>query len=255
MAILKRDFLPEEFIGELRGNDMQGSIAVQADQSEQETEFLLRLAGQHDSAIQGVVGWVDLCSPALPERLEHFSRFRKLCGFRHIVQSEPDDRFLLRKDFCQGIAELRNHNFTFDILIYPRQLVAAIEFAAKFPGQKFVLDHLAKPEIRNRDISAWAREIRTLAENSNVYCKLSGLVTEAHWKNWRPADFVPYLDVAFEAFGFDRLMFGSDWPVCLLAGSYSQVRELIVEYVTPFPAESQKKIFGLNAQRFYGLNS
>jgi L-fuconolactonase len=253
MSVLRRDFLPEHLIGELRANGIDSCIAVQADQSEDETEFLLNLAGRYDSMIQGVVGWLDLSSPYLPERLAHFTKFKKLRGLRHIVQSEPDDRFILRPDFCRGIARLKDFGLTFDILIYPRQLPAAIEVVEKFPDQMFVLDHLAKPLIRAAEIEPWAKHIRILAGNPNVYCKLSGLVTEANWTNWQAADFDPYLDVAFDAFGPDRLMFGSDWPVCLLAASYQQVRDVVEQYITRFQIDSRDKILGLNAVRFYGL--
>ena len=254
MLILKRDFLPDDLIPELRANRMDGSIAVQADQSEQETLFLLELASRF-SEIKGVVGWVNLCSPELPERLEYLSQFEKLCGFRHVVQSEPDDRYMLRQDFLAGIASLQRIEFTYDILIYPQQLAAAIELAGKFPEQRFVIDHLAKPRIRSRDISDWARSIKTIATNPNVYCKLSGLVTEADWHNWHEPDFKPYLDVVFEAFGPDRLMFGSDWPVCLLAGTYESVKEVVAGYVRNLPIMQQEGVFGLNAVRFYGLKT
>jgi L-fuconolactonase len=254
MSILKRDFLPEELLTELRMNGIDGCITVQADQSEQETQFLLDLAAQYNSVVKGVVGWLDLSSPGLAERLAHFAQFKKLRGLRHIVQSEPDDRFMLDEDFCRGIAALKDFNFTFDILIYPRQLPAAVELVARFPEQKFVLDHLAKPSVRTGEVEVWAKQIRALASNRNVYCKLSGLVTEADWKSWNGNQFEPYLDVAFDAFGADRLMFGSDWPVCLLAATYRQVRELVAQFAARLPSESQHKIFGQNAIQFYGLN-
>lgn len=256
MSLLKRNFLPEDLTGELRANGFDGSVAVQADQSEEETEFLLSLASQNEW-MRGVVGWLDLSSRTLPERLAHFTKFRKLCGLRHIVQSEPDDRFMLRPDFCRGISRLKEFDLTFDILIYPRQLPAAIELVAKFPAQRFVLDHMAKPSIRTSEIDSWAKQIRVLATNPNVWCKISGLVTEASWTHWRPADFYPYLDVIFDAFGADRLMFGSDWPVCLLAASYAQVRNLLADYMTQSRIASPDKIdkiFGLNAIEFYKLN-
>jgi L-fuconolactonase len=252
MSFLKRDFLPKDLIEELRGSGIDGSIAVQADQSEEETEFLLKLAEQHDW-ISGVVGWLDLSSDMLPARLAHFSPFKKLRGLRHIVQSETDDRFMLRQDFCRGIARLRDFDLTFDILIYPRQLPAAIELVSKFPEQKFVLDHIAKPAIRTGQIDSWAKHLLALAANPNVYCKVSGLVTEANWTHWRPADFYPYLDVIFDAFGADRLMFGSDWPVCLLAATYGQVRNLLADHMTRSRIAAQEKIFGLNAIEFYKL--
>jgi|SRR5208282_2056581 L-fucono-1,5-lactonase len=252
MAVLKRDFLPADLIPQLRSNQVQGCVAVQADQSEQETTFLLELASRFGE-IKGVVGWVDLRSPELPRRLEYFAQFEKLRGFRHVVQSEPDDRYMLREDFVAGVASLRRYNFTYDILIYPKQLPAAIELVERIPAQRFVIDHMAKPLIRSRTISPWEQQIRAIAANPHVYCKMSGLVTEADWRNWRESDFTPYLDVVFDAFGTDRLMFGSDWPVCLLAGGYKRVKELVANYIRGFPAEQQEKILGLNAINFYGL--
>lgn len=254
MSVLKRDFLPEDLIPQLRASQVEGTIAVQAAQSEAETTFLLELAGRFDQ-IKGVVGWVDLCAPSLPERLEHFSHFDKLLGFRHIVQSEPDDRFVLRQDFVTGIQQLRQFEFTYDILIYPHQLPAAIELVERIPRQHFVLDHLAKPLIRSGKISPWAEQIRLLAASPNVYCKLSGLITEADWRNWRQTDFRPYLDVVFDAFGTNRLMFGSDWPVCLLAAEYRGVKQLLADYLNDFPVEERDKIFGGNAEKFYGLKT
>ncbi|HUJ33427.1 MAG TPA: amidohydrolase family protein [Candidatus Acidoferrum sp.] len=254
MAVLKRDFLPVDLLPELAANGINGSVAVQADTSERETEFLLHLADRHPE-ILGVVGWVDLCSPGLPERLEFFSRFKKLRGFRHIVQSEPDGRFLVREDFCRGIGHLRRFGFTYDILIYPKQMPAAREFVAEFPEQRFVIDHCAKPAIRSREVAVWGKQMHEVAANPNVFCKLSGLITEADWRAWRPDDCKPYLDVVFESFGADRLMFGSDWPVCLLAGTYRQVKDLIGGYTCRLSDEDREKIFGLNAARFYGLRT
>jgi L-fuconolactonase len=254
MSILKRDFLPEELITELHSNQIDGCIAVQADQSERETMFLLNLAAEHQE-IKGIVGWVNLCSSDLQQRLEYFSQFGKLRGFRHIAQSEPDDRFLVREEFIRGVRQLRTFCFTYDILVYPRQLPAAIELVEKVPEQRFVLDHMAKPLIREGTIQPWAKYIQTIAANPNVYCKASGLVTEADWRSWRDSDFVPYLDTVFDAFGPDRIMFGSDWPVCLLAGRYETIRKLLVNYVHDFPAGQQEKIFGLNAASFYGVET
>jgi len=254
MSVLKRDFLPEDLLPQLHANKVEGSIAVQAAQSEAETRFLLELAGQFYE-IKGVVGWVDLCAPNLPERLEYFSHFDKLCGFRHVVQAEPDDRFMLRPDFLTGIRQLQQFEFTYDILIYPHQLPAAIELVERFPQQLFVLDHLAKPLIRSGVISPWAQQIGLLAANPNVYCKVSGLITEGDWENWRATDFKPYFDVVFNAFGTDRLMFGSDWPVCLLAGDYRGVKQLLASYLDDFTVEQRDKIFGGNAAKFYGLKT
>jgi len=251
MAVLKRDFLPGDLIQRMHEAGIERSIAVQADQSEKETKFLLNLAAANDE-IAGVVGWVDLADPNIEPRLQQFSKYPKLRGFRHILQAEPDDR-LLREDFLRGISCLARHDFTYDILIYARQLPAANELVRRFPLQKFVVDHLAKPSIKSGDIEQWSREIRRLAKHQNVYCKVSGMVTEAEWKGWSEDDFKPYLDVIFEAFGSERLMFGSDWPVCLLAASYAQVKELVENYTRDLSAGEKANIFGLNAARFYGL--
>ncbi len=254
MAVLKHDFLPEHLAAELAANDIDASIAVQADQSEDETMFLLDLA-EKNKRIAGVVGWVDLSSPRVGERLEHFPHSSKLRGFRHVAQSEPDDRFLARENFVKGVAQLRAFGFTYDILIYPRQLPAAIELVARLPEQRFVVDHLAKPEIKSRKIAPWAAQMKEIAQNQNVFCKLSGLVTEADWKHWKAGDFKPYFDAVFDAFGADRLMFGSDWPVCLLAATYRQVKQLIEEFVKGFSQSDKEKIFGGNAAHFYGLKT
>jgi L-fuconolactonase len=252
MSALQRDFLPEDLFPVLRANGIDRSIAVQADQSEAETGFLLELA-EHCAEIAGVVGWVNLLDENVSERLQHFSRYPKLRGFRHIVQAEQDDRFLLRKDFLRGVQALGEAGFTYDILIYPRHLPCANEFVRHFPQQKFVVDHLAKPEIKSHEIQSWRRDISAIAENPNVFCKVSGMVVEADWKGWKPDDFTPYLDVVFEAFGIDRVMFGSDWPVCLLAASYAQVKNTVEDYARDFSASDNEKLFGLNAARFYGL--
>jgi L-fuconolactonase len=254
MAVLKRDFLPEDLAVELMTDGIDASIAVQAAQSENETKFLLDLA-EKNSRVAGVVGWVDLLSPRVAERLEYFSHFPKVRGFRHVVQSEPDDRFLGREDFVKGVAQLRAFGFTYDILIYAKQLPAAIELVARLPEQRFVVDHLAKPEIKSGKSSPWTAQMKEIAQNENVFCKLSGLVVEADWKRWKPADFKPYLDVVCDAFGANRLMFGSDWPVCLLAATYRQVKQVIEEYVRGFSQLDQEKIFGGNAARFYALKT
>jgi L-fuconolactonase len=254
MAVLRRDFLPEHLAAELTANAMDASVAVQADQSETETMFLLDLA-EKNKRIAGVVGWVDFRSPQIGERLEHFSHFSKLRGFRHIAQAEPDDRFLMSEDFVRGVAQLRTFGFTYDILVYPKQLPAAIELVARLPAQRFVIDHCAKPEVKAWNTEPWATQMRKIAQHTNVSCKVSGLVTEADWKYWKADEFRAYLDVVFDAFGPDRVMFGSDWPVCLLAGTYRQVKQLIEGYVRDFSPADRDKIFGGNAALFYGLKS
>ncbi len=252
MAAIRRDFLPDDLAPELDVAGVDATIAVQADQSEAETEFLLGLS-EGNRRIAGVVGWVDLRSPEIERRLEYFSRFKKLRGVRHVAQAEPDDRFLARPEFVRGVECLKKFNLTYDILIYPRQLPAAIELVAKFPEQKFVIDHLAKPEIKAKKIEPWATQIREIAASPSVYCKLSGMVTEADWRNWKPEDFEPYLDVVFDAFGARRLMFGSDWPVCLVAASYAGVKTVIENYVDRSYSSAREKVFGANAREFYGV--
>jgi L-fuconolactonase len=250
MAALRRDFLPEHLRPELAAAEIDSTVAVQTEQSEEETRFLLGLASRNPE-IAGVVGWVDLCAESIEARLEYFSQFPKLKGFRHIVQSEPDNGFLVRDDFLRGIARLKEFHFTYDILIYPRQLPAAADLVARFPGQRFIVDHLAKPLIKSRGLDPWESWMRKIASRENVFCKVSGLVTEAEWRSWTAADFAPYLDVVFDAFGADRLIFGSDWPVCLVAATYLQVKNLIESYA----GSDHDRIFGQNAARFYGLRA
>jgi len=254
MQAIKRDFLMNDFELERVANGIEASIAVQADQSEKETIFLLELAEQNPK-IAGIVGWVDLCSPTIAKRLRFFSRYGKLRGFRHVAQAEPDQRFLVRDGFLRGVRCLREYGFTYDILIYPKQLPAALELVAILPEQQFVIDHMAKPDIRTNSSAEWAKQMRAIAQNPKVFCKISGLVTEADWHSWKKADFKPYLDVVFEAFGADRLMFGSDWPVCLVAATYRQVKEIVEDYLRDFPVNEKNKIFGENAVRFYGLKT
>ncbi|MFT3825849.1 MAG: amidohydrolase family protein [Chitinophagaceae bacterium] len=251
MKVLQQDYVPATLASTLKRNGVDGVVAVQADQSETETLFLTELAKTH-SFIKGVVGWVDLRAANLEDRLQYFSQYPIIKGWRHIVQGEPDD-FLLREDFQRGIAALKAHGYTYDILIYHHQLNAAIEMVAKFPDQPFVIDHCAKPDIKHKDIDAWRSAMTTIAQNSNVYCKLSGLFTEATWKSWSAADFYPYLDVVFKAFGTDRLMFGSDWPVMLVSGMYVQWKSLLEKYMENFSTEEKENVFGMNAERFYKL--
>ena len=253
MSVLRRNFLPADLAPELAAAGLQGSIAVQARQSLEETRWLLELADGSPN-ILGVVGWVDLCSPECRTQLKAFRKNSKLVGIRHIVQSEPDDRFLLRPDFLRGIAILEEFDLTYDILIYTKHLPVAAGFVERFPKHRFVLDHLAKPLIKKREIESWAAGIRRLAGFPNVFCKLSGLVTEADWRHWQPEDIIPYLDVALAAFGPSRLMIGSDWPVCLVASSYSRTLDVVKNYLQKHPAETRDAVLGGNARRFWRLN-
>lgn len=254
MAALRRDFLPNHLQPELESCGIHGSIAVQARQSLEETRWLLELA-ESSKWILGVVGWVDLRSPEVQSQLKALTRNPKLVGVRHIVQSEPDDRFLLQPDFLRGISALEEFDLAYDILIYTKHLPVAAEFVQRFPRQRFVLDHLAKPPIKSGDIDFWAQGIRRLAEFPNLFCKLSGLVTEADWQQWEPEQIVPFLDVAFEAFGPDRLMVGSDWPVCLVASSYARWAEVVKTYLLGRKPEYRDSVLGGNAQRFWRLNA
>jgi len=254
MESLRRNFLPNDLKPELDHNGIQGCVTVQARQTLEETRWLLDLA-EHSKFILGVVGWVDLQSAEVNSQLKAFARNPKLVGVRHIVQSEPDDRFLLRPEFLRGIAALEEFDLAYDILIYPKHLRVAAEFAHKFPRQRFVLDHLAKPPIKDRQIDSWESGIGELAALPNVYCKLSGLVTEADWHHWKPEDLTPYLDVAFEAFGAERLMFGSDWPVCLAAAPYSRVFSTVKNYLARQAVNVRDAVLGGNAQRFWKLKA
>lgn len=254
MTALRRNFLPSDLKPELERNGVQGCVAVQARQSLEETRWLLQLAEQ-SSFVLGVVGWVDLCAQDVREQLKSLAANPKLVGVRHIVQAEPDDRFLLRPDFMRGVAALEEFDLAYDVLIYTKHLPVAAEFVQKLPRQRFVLDHLAKPPIRDREVNLWEREIRGLSTFPNVFCKLSGLVTEADWANWKADDLKPYLDVAFDAFGAERLMFGSDWPVCLAAASYSRVAGAIKDYLASRTDGERDAVLGGNAQRFWRLKA
>lgn len=251
MKVIQRDFLPEDLAPVLASNGIDGCVAVQADQSEEETRFLLSLADEHDF-IKGVVGWIDLRADNLSERLTFFSKYKKLKGFRHIIQGEPAG-FMLDPKFIQGVKTLADFNFTYDLLVYHHQLPEAIQFVQQLPEVKIVVDHLAKPSIRTGDIAAWKRDIVSLAAYNNIHCKVSGMVTEADWQSWKPSDFIPYLDVLFNAFGADRILYGSDWPVCLLAASYKQQLSIAQTYLSTFSEHEKLLVMGGNARKFYNL--
>jgi L-fuconolactonase len=253
MKILQKDYLPSDIELTLKRNNVDGCIAVQAAPSELETRFLAELANTH-TYIKGVVGWADLRAGDVEKKLSELKQYPAVVGIRHIVQDEPDD-FLYDEKFRSGIALLKNFGFTYDILIYPRQLKAAVDFVQSFPDQTFIIDHCAKPDVKNKEIDNWKKGITDLAVYPNVSCKLSGLITEAAWKNWSPADFYPYLDVVYQAFGIQRLIFGSDWPVMLLSGLYVQWKSLLEKYMERMLPEDREQVFGLNALRIYNINS
>jgi L-fuconolactonase len=251
MSIIRRNFFPADIQPSLAKNQITGCVSVQADQSEVETEFLLQLADQNDF-IKGVVGWVDLRSPNLKERLTYFKKFKKLKGFRHVVQGEPRG-FLLQDNFIDGVNLLHEYGFTYDLLIYHYQLEEALHFVSKVPDVKIVLDHMAKPSIRTGEKTHWELNMAALATYKNVWCKISGMVTEAEWTKWKSDDFYPYLDEVFEAFGTDRIMYGSDWPVCLVAATYDQQLAIVQLYLSKFSPEEKRQVMGDNARRFYNL--
>lgn len=251
MKVLQRDYDPIELKRIYDDHNVESCVAVQARGIIEETDFLLNLAKQNQF-IKGVVGWFDLRDDWVEESLETYSDSPLLKGVRHIVQSEPVG-FLDRDDFRMGISLLEKYNLVYDILIFPAHLPESIRLVKDYPNQIFVVDHMAKPNIQGKEIDQWRRDIKQLASFDNVYCKVSGLVTEAKWNNWTPEDFSPYLETAVEAFGVNRLMFGSDWPVCLLAASYSQVLSLVENYFLAFSENERSALFRYNAENVYSL--
>lgn len=254
MELLKRNYLPETLAPILKAAHIDGTISVQARQSLEESLWLLDLADRN-SFIKGVVGWVDLRNERVGEQLERFVDHPKFRGVRHVVHDEPDDQFMLLPDFCRGIGRLRSLNLTYDLLLFPKHLPVACELIKLFPNQPFVIDHISKPPIREQFFEPWASNIRGIAAFENVYCKVSGMVTEADWNRWEPGDFIPYLDLIFECFGTKRTMVGSDWPVCTLAGTYENVMQIPAEYLQRFSQDEQEDVWYKNAVRFYGLET
>jgi L-fuconolactonase len=253
MSVIGRDFLPADLLPLLQRNDIDGSVLVQTCQDESDNQFMLQLADEN-SFIKGVVGWVDLRASNIEDRLKYYKdNFPKMKGFRHVLQAEPDEQFMLRDDFKHGISLLNQFGFTYDILIYPNHLPYAAKLVAEFPNQKFVVDHMAKPYINAKKIDQWQKDMEALARYENMYCKVSGMLTEADWNNWRADDFTHYLDVIFNAFGTNRTMYGSDWPVCNIAGGYDRAFEVLKAYVARFTHRQQEQFFGGNAVEFYNL--
>jgi len=251
MQVIRKDFLPADLKPLLEQAGIDTCVAVQADQTEAETSFLLELA-QQNTWIKGVVGWTDLRSSQVEANLLKHQSNKLLKGFRHVLQGE-DPAFILQPDFVRGISHLASFGFTYDILIFPKHLEAALTLVKQFPNQPFVIDHLAKPFIKDGLLEGWEQGIRKLAEHPNVSCKVSGMVTEADWNNWNVNHFTPYLDILVEAFGTKRLMYGSDWPVCQVAASYAQQLSIPKNYFKQFSLTEQAAIFGNNATRFYQL--
>lgn len=253
LKVIRKSFLPQDLGPLLAEAGFDGSIAVQADHSLDETQWLLDEAAEQ-SWIRGVVGWVDLCSEDVERDLDSFSNRSKLCGIRHIVQDEADPRFLLRPDFGQGVDAVGRAGLVYDILIFPRQLPAAVEFSSAHADVDLVLDHIAKPVPAVGVTADWVSGIYAFAENPRAFCKISGLVTEASGERWEAQDFYPFLDVVLEAFGDSRIMFGSDWPVCLLASQgYEEVLSVVDDWAGGLDSYASERLFGGNAARIYGL--
>jgi L-fuconolactonase len=252
MGVIQRDFFPANLKPLLESIGFDGAVAVQARQVPEETDVLLQLADSNE-IVKGVVGWVDLRSPSVAHELEKYAANPKFKGVRHILHDEPDDQFMLLPDFQRGLRELKAFGLTYDLLLRPRHIPYAIQLVQNFPDQPFVVDHIAKPPIKEHILSPWEQDFRELATYENVTCKLSGMVTEADWKNWTPDDLKPYLDIVLDAFGADRLMIGSDWPVSTLCGDYTTVMNVVIDYVKKLSPQDQAKILGDNCVQFYNI--
>jgi L-fuconolactonase len=254
MSVIARDFMPDDLLPILQRNNIDGTVVVQTCHMDEDNRFMLELADQYNF-IKGVVGWVNLQSVKVEDKLKYYhDRYPKMKGFRHVLQADPDDQLMLRDSFKNGISLLNKYNFTYDILIYPKHLKYAAQLVAEFPDQKFVVDHLAKPHIKTKEIDSWKRDIEALSKNLNVYCKVSGMLTEADWHSWKTEDFTPYLDTVFNAFSINRVIYGSDWPVCKLAGGYNRAIEILQIYTSRFSEKEQAQFYGGNAIEFYNLN-
>jgi L-fuconolactonase len=253
MQVLKNNYSPSDLQPLLKEIDFNGCIAVQARQNEEETNWLLELAAENNF-IKGVVGWVDLRSSNIHNILAKYKNKNKLVGVRHVVHDEEDDNFMLHPAFINGIAALKEFDLTYDLLLFPKHLPVAIKLVKQFPQQAFVLDHIAKPFISKKEFSPWKENLIELAKHPNVYCKLSGMVTEASWYNWAESDFEEYLDIVTSAFGTNRIMIGSDWPVCSLSGSYVATMKIVINYANKFSKQEREQILGGNCLEFYKIN-
>lgn len=254
MSVLRRDFLPPDLKSEIAKTGIDAVVSVQARQSLVETEWLLDLADGNDF-IRGVVGWVPLVSPTVRADLERLADRPRLKAVRHVLQDEPDDGYMLRDDFNRGIGALKDLGLRYDILIYARHLPQSIQLVDRHPDQVFVLDHVAKPAIKSGQLAGWRENLRELARRPNVYCKISGMVTEADWHHWTPADLRPFVEVVLDAFGPSHLMFGSDWPVCLLASPYAGWHRFVASSIATLSGAEQDRIMGLTAAEAYGLDA
>ncbi|WP_017259991.1 amidohydrolase family protein [Pedobacter arcticus] len=252
MAVIQKDFMPLDLQPVLKNADVNGCIAVQTDEDEGENEFLLALAKENDF-IKGIIGWVDFLSADISDRLAYYNDFKTIKGFRYILQDKAQRDLILSKEFIRGIVAMNAYDFVYELLVFPDQLKYAEQLVNQFPNQVFVLDHLAKPAIKSGEINQWKTAITALAKHENVHCKVSGMITEADWNNWSYPDFIPYMDVVFSAFGMDRVMFGSDWPVCNLAGNYQKVMRVVAQQVSNLSLNEQEKFWSSNAIKCYKL--
>ncbi len=252
MGNIRRDFLPAHLSPIYEEHGITGCIAVQADQTLKENDFLLDQARNYDF-IKGIIGWVDLQSNRLKESLEYYSEFSLIKGYRHVVQAESDPLFLLRKDFLNGITELQKRELVYEILVFPHQLPSVLEFVKLFPDITFVIDHIAKPYIKSGYFESWALLMKELGKIENVNCKVSGLITEADYQSWKTEEILPYMNAVLESFGPQRILYGSDWPVCLVAGSYGDVLNLAKEFSKKLSQEEQELFFFKNAESIYNL--
>ena len=253
MKVLKRDYLPADLETEIHKAGVTGTVVVQARQMIEETRWLLELADENPF-IKGVIGWVDLRSPDLGAQLEQFGNHPKLVGVRHVIHDEPDGDFMVQQAFLEGIKALQKYNLVYDLLLFPRHLERAIELVSMFPDQRFVLDHISKPFIKSGILQPWKDDMEALAARHNVWCKISGMVTEANLSAWKIEDFIPYMSAVYDAFGTDRIMLGSDWPVCRLAGEYTEVMNIPKAFIGHLDNNDKKKIYALNAKACYQLS-
>ncbi|MBX9678414.1 MAG: amidohydrolase family protein [Gemmataceae bacterium] len=251
-APIRRDFLPSDLAPRIQEVGVDRTVFVQTQHNVEENRWVLQLT-EENPWIVGVVGWVDLASPKCEEQLLEFKDHPKFVGVRHIVQAEPDDNFIVRDDVMRGLAVLEKHRVPYDLLFFVQHLRHAPMLAKRFPNLPLVIDHISKPKIKDGLIDDWRKDLKAAAAYPNVWCKLSGMVTEADWKTWNPADLKPYVETALECFGANRCMFGTDWPVCELAGTYRQVYDALVEVLGPISESERARIFGGSAIEFYGL--
>ncbi len=252
MAVIRRDFLPNDLEPILSKHSIDGTVAVQADESIHETEFLLSLSEKH-AFIKAVIGWIDLRSPQIHDQLAYFKKFRKLVGFRCIMQGQPDEAYLNNEIFIKNVVLLKDFDYTYDLLVYHHQLPSLLKFIEKIPENRLILDHIGKPDIKAKNYSKWKENIFELAQHPGIYCKLSGMITEANYSTWKYDDIVPYMDAVGEAFGAERICFGSDWPVCLVAGNYDKMIGVVEKWASQLNQKDYNQLFGLNTSRFYNI--